>query len=63
MSSTRAKARDYILKAASWQFFSTLLTGFLVVQRMVGVAGNCFKGENVWNDLWFYSNPIFIEVG
>jgi hypothetical protein len=20
-------------------------------------------GENPWNDLWFYSNPIFVEVG
>lgn len=21
------------------------------------------KGENPWSDLWFYSNPVFIEVG
>jgi hypothetical protein len=21
------------------------------------------KGENPWTDLWFYSNPVFIEVG
>ena len=21
------------------------------------------QGENPWSDLWFYSNPIFIEVG
>jgi hypothetical protein len=20
------------------------------------------QGENPWDDLWFYSNPIFIEV-
>ena len=20
-------------------------------------------GENPWSDLWFYSNPIFVEVG
>jgi hypothetical protein len=20
------------------------------------------KGENPWNDLWFYSNPVFVEV-
>lgn len=19
-------------------------------------------GENVWDDLWFYSNPIFVDV-
>jgi hypothetical protein len=21
------------------------------------------RGENPWTDLWFYSNPIFLEVG
>jgi hypothetical protein len=20
------------------------------------------RGENPWQDLWFYSNPIFVEV-
>jgi len=20
------------------------------------------QGENAWNDLWFYSNPVFIEI-
>jgi hypothetical protein len=20
------------------------------------------KGENPWQDLWFYSNPVFVEV-
>lgn len=32
-------------------------------QRMELEPNADTKGENPWTDLWFYSNPVFIEVG